>query len=933
MQDILQRVSVALAHRYRIDREVGRGGMALVFLAEEHHPRRKVAIKVLDESRQPMLGPERFLREVDLASKLTHPNILPIFAAGEADGLLYYVMPFVEGESLRERLTRERQLRVEDAIQIASEVADALSYAHDQGIVHRDVKPENILLPAGHAVVADFGIARALSAARTGGGPLTSPGTAIGTPAYMSPEQGSGDPADARADIYALGCVVYEMLAGEPPFRGASDEVVLRRHAIEPVPSLRVVRPTLPRHVVRAIETALAKTPADRFATSSAFGAALRGGSAGSGWKIPRWLRNAVAATVILGIPTLVFAWNRLHPRLALGERDWVLVADFSGPEDEPSLAATVRELVTAELNQSRFLSTVSRQQLNSVMRMAGIAETTYVDAELARELAVRSAVRAIVAGNVQRIGEGRYSIAIHVVDADDGRNVQSRATTATQAGMVDGVQEVARQLRRDLGEREQAIAATMPLRQAATPSFSAYTKHVEALVRSGLGDVLGSNALLQEAIEEDSGFAAAWVAIGANYLGARKLDSAQLAFARALAIPNRLTDAQRYRLQADIAYTIRYDVPAAIRWYDLYLAEYPRSFGGRNNRALYLSSLGRYEDAVADLRAAVAANPFGSAQVQIMLFNQAAMLTSLGRFDEAATTIRELGDPLRPGASALLAVARGRWAEAESIGVAIEGDAEVHPFAKLLATTGRASGLAARGSLDAAASVLQEARAHSTGATARWYDRAGLLLATAQGRPVLRGAGPRPADASAGAAVTGALIAAVTGDTLSAREELRRHVDGASPREQALLGQGPALVRGWIAAAGGRWGEVTESLAEAALVGEHDATLLDRVSSLEIRWLVADAYAARGRLDSAVLQLEKGISPDRVPAGHLVLRGLALTAAHARLGTWWTAMGDRERARRYWSLVLAEVTQPDPELRAVLIRARESLATLERTH
>jgi serine/threonine-protein kinase len=270
----LERLSDALADRYRFERELGRGGMATVYLAADLKHHRSVAIKVLTPERTALVGAERFLREIAVTAQLDHPHILPLLDSGEAAGLLYYVMPSVEGESLRARLEREKQLPIEDALRIAREVASALSYAHGKGVVHRDIKPDNILLAAGHARVADFGIARALSAAAADR--LTETGLAIGTATYMSPEQASGEPQlDGRSDIYSLGCVLYEMLVGDPPFSGASAQAVLARKSMGQIPSLQVVRETLPPAVERAIGKALARVPADRFATAAEFAKAL----------------------------------------------------------------------------------------------------------------------------------------------------------------------------------------------------------------------------------------------------------------------------------------------------------------------------------------------------------------------------------------------------------------------------------------------------------------------------------------------------------------------------------------------------------------------------------------------------------------------------------------------------------------------------------
>ncbi|OLB18522.1 MAG: hypothetical protein AUH12_02045 [Gemmatimonadetes bacterium 13_2_20CM_69_8] len=274
MSDVPDRLSVALADRYVLERELGRGGMATVYLARDVRHRRAVAVKVLRPELAAVLGPERFLREIEVAAQLNHPHILQLYDSGEAGGFLYYVMPLVDGESLRDRLERERQLPVEDALQIVREVADALAFAHSRRVVHRDVKPENILLAGGHAVIADFGIARAVTAA--GGERLTQTGVSLGTPAYMSPEQWAGDEGlDGRSDLYSLGCVLYETLMGEPPFAGSSPQVILARQSMERIPSIRLVRPNVPPAVEAAITRAIAKLPADRFATTLQFAEAL----------------------------------------------------------------------------------------------------------------------------------------------------------------------------------------------------------------------------------------------------------------------------------------------------------------------------------------------------------------------------------------------------------------------------------------------------------------------------------------------------------------------------------------------------------------------------------------------------------------------------------------------------------------------------------
>lgn len=269
MSEILDRLKEAITDRYTVERELGRGGMATVFLATDVRHDRKVAIKVLHPDLSATIGADRFEREIKLAAKLQHPHILGLYDSGSAGGLLYYVMPFVEGESVRDKLDREKQLPVDEAIQITLEVADALGYAHAQSIVHRDIKPENVMMSNGHALVADFGIARARTEA--GQERLTQTGMAVGTPVYMSPEQSTGEHVGPTADIYSLGCMLYEMLAGEPPFTGANSMAIMAKHAMEAPPSVRVVRPSVPEEVEEAILAAMEKSAADRPKTAAEF--------------------------------------------------------------------------------------------------------------------------------------------------------------------------------------------------------------------------------------------------------------------------------------------------------------------------------------------------------------------------------------------------------------------------------------------------------------------------------------------------------------------------------------------------------------------------------------------------------------------------------------------------------------------------------------
>jgi serine/threonine-protein kinase len=325
--DVIARLNAALADRYVVEGEIGLGGMAAVYLAQDLKNHRPVALKVLDPDVAATVGAERFLREIETAANLIHPHILPLHDSGEAGGLVYYVMPYVEGESLRDRLTRERQLPVGDAVRIATEVADALDYAHRRGVVHRDIKPGNILLHDGRAQVADFGIARAVTTGE--GGRLTETGISLGTPTYMSPEQAMGErDVDGRADIYALGCVLYEMLAGEPPFTGPTGQAILARILTEEARPLAESRKTVSKPLEAAVHGALEKLPADRFASASELAAALAGSAhvGPSGPRLGRGPQEAPrrgigrgervmwAAAVGVAVAFAVFAWTGMPP-------------------------------------------------------------------------------------------------------------------------------------------------------------------------------------------------------------------------------------------------------------------------------------------------------------------------------------------------------------------------------------------------------------------------------------------------------------------------------------------------------------------------------------------------------------------------------------------------------------------------------------------
>jgi serine/threonine-protein kinase len=446
---LLGPLAAALRDRYLIEREVGGGGMAVVYLATDLKHHRKVAVKVLRPELAASLGPERFLREIEVAAHLQHPHILPLFDSGRIDSVLYYVMPYVEGESLRGRLAREGQLAVEEALRLGGQVADALAHAHARGVVHRDVKPENILLESGHAVVADFGIARAIGAA--GGEQLTATGLALGTPQYMSPEQAAGErDVDGRSDIYALGCVLYEMLAGTPPFAGATAQAVLARHALDPVPSLRTVRGTVPQAVEQVVLRALAKVPADRFANAEELTGALAAASlavsapAGSAARPRRPARRApivaglaiLAAGLIVGRVLITRDQGAgLGSDTAAPERMAILTfANLSPDTADAYLAQGIGEEIAARLGGVPGITVASRSTVGRLER-AGVAGI----AEQARGLRLRH----LVEGSVRREGP-RVRVSVRLVDAFEGISTPIGNYDRQAAGVFELQDEIA---------------------------------------------------------------------------------------------------------------------------------------------------------------------------------------------------------------------------------------------------------------------------------------------------------------------------------------------------------------------------------------------------------------------------------------------------------------------------------------------------------
>jgi TolB-like protein len=465
----IERLKAALADQYDVQRELGAGGMATVYLARDLKHDRLVALKVLHPDLAASLGAERFLREIRVTAKLSHPHILPLYDSGDADGLLYYVMPFVEGESLASKLEREKQLSIKETVQIVREVAEALAHAHSYGLVHRDIKPDNIMMSGGHAIVADFGIATAVSQA--GGEKLTQTGMSIGTPAYMSPEQAMGEPVDARSDVYSLGCMLYEMLIGQIPFTGATPQQIIARHSMDHIPQPSILRDTIPEDLEEIIFRSMAKLPADRFRTAFEMAEALgevdtsttttrRVPTGTTAQRRPKrrtwWQRAALPAGVALAVVVVAAgAWvvfTKMRGRgtaISTGpDARHIAVLYFKDLSPDTSLGYLADGLTEALINR---LSTVPQLTVLSRDAVIPFRESNAPRDSIAGVLGVGS----LVTGSVEPAGD-RTRVTVRLVDGPSGSDIANRTfelPANNPLAVRDSAAEVVAGFLRRLGE------------------------------------------------------------------------------------------------------------------------------------------------------------------------------------------------------------------------------------------------------------------------------------------------------------------------------------------------------------------------------------------------------------------------------------------------------------------------------------------------
>jgi tetratricopeptide (TPR) repeat protein len=661
-----EQLQQTLGTAYTLERELGGGGMSRVFVAEETSLRRKVVVKVLPPEVAAGVNADRFKREIQLAARLQHPHIVPLLSAGEMNGVPYYTMPFVEGESLRVRLARTGAMSITEVIGVLRDVAKALSYAHERGIVHRDIKPDNVLLSGDSATVADFGIAKAIAAARTDGGTvgatLTSIGASIGTPAYMAPEQAAADPStNHRADIYAFGCMAYELLAGRPPFVANSPQRLLAAQMSDDPESILQHRPDTPPQLAELVMRCLVKDADDRPQSARELVQVLDTVTSGGGHTampsvllggqgmvrkallayaaafvfvavlakaaivaigLPDWVFPGALVVMALGLPVILFtayvhhttrkvvtqtptytpggsasathgtmatfamkasphvSWRRtwmggvfavgafvaligaymalralgigpfgsLFAAGTLDRNEKLLVADFTNTSSDTTIAPVVTEAFRTALGQSRSISVFQSTQLRDVLRRMQKPLDTKVDFAVAREIASREGLKAVVLGDVISFG-GNFVVSVRLLSPQTGEELASfRETAKGDAELLSTIDKLARDLRAKIGESLKAVQASLPLERVTTPSLEALKKYVQANRLTIIqGDFPKAEALLQEAIALDTAFAMAYRKLAVEYNNRGQSDKSMPLLQKAFDHRDRLSDAERY--------------------------------------------------------------------------------------------------------------------------------------------------------------------------------------------------------------------------------------------------------------------------------------------------------------------------------------------------------------------------------------------------
>ncbi|HYK82176.1 MAG TPA: protein kinase [Gemmatimonadales bacterium] len=1035
MTDLTQQLQAAVGDTYRVERELGGGGMSRVFLAEETALGRRVVIKVLPPELAAGVNAERFRREIQLAASLQHPHIVQLLTAGAAAGLLYYIMPFIPGESLRAKLAREGELPIADAVRILRDVVDALAYAHAQGVVHRDIKPDNVLLAGKHALVTDFGVAKAVSAS-AGSSTLTSLGLALGTPAYMAPEQGAADPhLDHRADLYAVGVLAYEMLCGRPPFIAPSPQAMLAAHVTMAPEPVTQHRPAVPAALAALVMRCLEKRPADRWqeaedlltqleALATPTGvvptlagtppAALRQGhplrvtllfAAGAlgvlvivyalmvRLGLPGWVLGAAVVLLALGLPIMLataraerqrallrrggagqplgglarsLTWRRalgggavafaglavvvavytalrllgigplgtLFAKGALTAREPIILSDFENHTAQASLGPTVTEAFRVDLSQSPTVKLADAARIAEGLRRMQRDPGTPLTGPLARELAEREGIKAVVTGEIDPVGQG-YVLVASVVAARDGAVLTAaRATAADEAGLIPALDALSRALRERIGESLTTIRADQPLEQVTTGSFEALQKYTEAVRADASGNDEATIPLLQQATALDTGFAMAYRKLAAMLGNVGSSNTQVIAAAtHAFVHRDRLPALERDHATAYYYWVVDYQPAQAIAAYRDVLALDATDHVALNNLAILLTRLRQFSAAESLALRGIATGRcgdqcYGTAfQAEAVQGHAGDAEATLERFARAAP-----GDPQVLFLRALVASTRFDYAAAER---AVHQVRDGQP-ASLFWQEGTSVGLA---ELAAVQGHLALAEQHSREATSE-AERRGLndhVLGHAINRGwidvLFRG---RPANG-------------VKQVTLA----LARHpLDSLPPLDRPYVS-----LAGFYARAG-RPDEARRLLAEqkrvvpeglrngdasrhaaAAELAVADGRLGDALVAYEA-WRhesgcdpcglfpEAQVYERQAQPDSAIALYQRLVNTTD-PFRLFDADAPYLAAAYKRLGELYEARRDRAQARAYYTRFVDLWKTADPELQPVVQDVRARIARL----
>jgi serine/threonine-protein kinase len=931
-QETENRLRKALADRYRIERELGSGGMATVYLAEDLKHHRQVAVKVLDPELAESVGAERFLREIETAANLTHPHILPVFDSGEADGFIFYVMPYVEGESLRSRLTKEKQLPVEDAIQITREIADALDYAHREGVIHRDVKPANIMLEEGHAVLADFGVAHAAAEAKEER--ITRTGTSLGTPAYMSPEQASGErDLDGRSDQYALGCVLYEMLAGQPPFTGVQVEAVIRQHLAAEPPDVIQLRPTVPTGVTEALSKALAKAPADRFTTTHAFrevlAAELRTPPEGIP-SLPRgkkWLVWAVGGAVfVAAAAAMMMLWppqgGEDPPPAVSGPAPYTILAEVTGSAPE-ELREAVGSFLAGEIDGAGILSTLSSGQVRLGLESAMMPPTTPLSGSVARELAVLGRIETVVLPELNQIG-GAFNLIVRVLRAEEETPLVVESASASRPEeTLQAVEEVVDSLVAKLPAQgiQTARASYAP---PITSSLEAFLKYRAGRTTRQAGGFQAAVPLLKEALAVDPDFAMVFQELYHSYNSLGFPDSARAALDEVFQRPERLTEYGRMGAEIWRAQSAG-DYDEMVR-----LAENRQARFGRTSVALGLALryVGRLDESVRVLEDYLDKLPFGPNQLYTA--NLSSWLASIGRVEAARTWLEKLNPGyLREVRELTVEICAGEWEAAEEAGLRLLRNPETDIEDRGYGFDRLAAARAARGRVGAAFEALQRSVTVYPAAGIKRYER-GLALAVASGiLPEELDLGPLWQEDTELGQAAAIMWAVQTGDTTLVRRLAPTEAPEEGGEYEAISEEGARdlLVHAFLRKWEGDWAGVIAILRPAIRPGPwrrdaHYRPLME--------WSLGEAYERMEMPDSAAAHFAELARFHSYGEGGLGPRGFTHAFAHRRAALLYGQLGQEEEAIEHWQTFLDAFTEPDPEFEWMVEDGRAELERLE---